>query len=285
MSDAPTFCTEMNRTEPLAGTAPIATAWLIVEAAAAWSRLPLADGVLGPAGTELVVIAEGTGTRLQVARRANRRATGTQFWLAANNIVRTATYEDPRELLDLDFNEIGAGRLPEIGRLSTEPLLFICQNGKRDACCARLGRPLVNTLTAEFPDQVWETSHLGGHRFAPTALLLPDGTVHGRLDEPAARTLLTEAALGRTSLPHCRGRAELPRALQAAELAVRTSFDINGITDLTVTAQADGGLVRHIDGRAWHVHVDEVHIAPRPESCGGADVAGTTFRAGTPTLV
>ena len=69
----------------------------------------------------------------------------------------------------------------------TEPLLFLCTNGGRDRCCALFGRGLFDELA---DPRVWECSHLSGHRFAPTAVRLPDLTVFGRLDPATAREAL-----------------------------------------------------------------------------------------------
>lgn len=80
--------------------------------------------------------------------------------------------------------------------------VLICTHGKRDACCGSLGTRLATTL----PDlgagvDVLRTSHTGGHRFAPTALFLPEGTAwayldHDRLVGIADRTLDVADAVG-----------------------------------------------------------------------------------------
>ena len=60
-----------------------------------------------------------------------------------------------------------------------------------DRCCGSLGTALAQELLAD-PLQlgddvrVWRTSHTGGHRFAPTALVLPQGTVVGLLRRAGA---------------------------------------------------------------------------------------------------
>ena len=61
--------------------------------------------------------------------------------------------------------------------------VLVCTHGARDACCGSLG----TRLSAALPGlgagvHVWRTSHTGGHRFAPTAVLLPEGTVWAYLD-------------------------------------------------------------------------------------------------------
>ncbi len=61
--------------------------------------------------------------------------------------------------------------------------VLVCTHGKRDACCGSLGTRLATALPGLGAGvHVWRTSHTGGHRFAPTALFLPEGTAWAYLD-------------------------------------------------------------------------------------------------------
>lgn len=65
--------------------------------------------------------------------------------------------------------------------------LFVCTHGQRERCCARYGYPVYRQLRriAAADDagnpRVWEASHLGGDRFAASALTFPTGNAYGRL--------------------------------------------------------------------------------------------------------
>ncbi|HEX5944812.1 MAG TPA: sucrase ferredoxin [Acidimicrobiales bacterium] len=80
--------------------------------------------------------------------------------------------------------------------------VLVCTHGKRDACCGSLGTRLATVLPGLGAGvNVWRTSHTGGHRFAPTALFLPEGTAWAYLDLDrlvgiADRTLDVEEAAG-----------------------------------------------------------------------------------------
>ena len=65
------------------------------------------------------------------------------------------------------------------------PALLVCTHAERDPCCGTDGRALVDALAAAGVPDVWECSHLGGHRFAATALVLPTGYLYGHLDSTA----------------------------------------------------------------------------------------------------
>ncbi len=78
-----------------------------------------------------------------------------------------------------------------------EPVLLVCTHAKRDRCCALEGRPILEELEGELGvESLWECSHLGGHRFAPTALLLPTGQVLGRMVAGEALAAYRDAGVG-----------------------------------------------------------------------------------------
>jgi hypothetical protein len=112
-------------------------------------------------------------------------------------------------------------------------LVLVCTHGSRDACCGSLGTRLARSLPGLGPGvQVRRTSHTGGHRFAPTALLLPEGTAWAYLDMD---TLV--AIADRTLDP---------------ELAARTYRGCTGLEGPEVQA-VDGAALREV-GWAWLDH-------------------------------
>ncbi len=265
--------------EPQEGTAATARAWICLEQPGPWGRDALVDSRLDPAlGAELARRAAAAHARVLLIRRPGRHADvpgPRRAYLAATAPGRTrlerVDLAAPEQLLDLDLAALAAGRPTGLGRVTTAPVLLVCANSRRDACCALLGRPLAAALAAERPGQVWECSHTGGHRFAPTGVLLPTGYTYGRLDADLGRLLLDRAAAGRVVAERCRGRSAHDPAGQVAELAVRRATGEDRDT-LAVAADPDGPdrcTVRHADGRAWRV-TTAVRELPhrRPASCG-----------------
>jgi hypothetical protein len=176
--------------EPLVGTAATARTWLLVEQPGPWGANALTSSHLDPAlGRALEAAAEGTGVRVALIRRPGRHAdchtpTRRQVYAAhttpGNSWLRSATTESPEQLLTLDFQALGMGDHHTFdralqGEAHTGPLTLVCTNGKRDRCCALLGRPLAAELGASGVDGVWAVTHLGGPRFSPTRLVLPYG--------------------------------------------------------------------------------------------------------------
>jgi hypothetical protein len=294
-------CSTVSRDldEPIAGTAATAKTWLLLEQPGPWGAKALTSSHLDPAlGRALEAAAKGTGVRIALIRRPGRHADcGTSaerrvyaaHTMPGNVWLRTATTADPRQLLDIDFAALGRGDHRTFdaalrgGPHTGDPLALVCTNGKRDRCCALLGRPLAAELAASGAEGVWEVTHLGGHRFSPTLLVLPYGYAYGRAEAHAVKEVLHAAQEGRIVVEGCRGNSAWERPGQAAELAVRTAVGEYGAETLSVV-RTDGAAPRwevtvaHMDGRHWRVVVAHgASLPPRPESCG-ASVLGSPAR-------
>ncbi|MEO1352823.1 MAG: sucrase ferredoxin [Cyanobacteria bacterium J06635_15] len=65
--------------------------------------------------------------------------------------------------------------------------ILVCTHTQVDLACGRFGAPLYRELRKTYgqPDQalrVWQSTHFGGHRFAPTLIDLPTGQLWGHLE-------------------------------------------------------------------------------------------------------
>lgn len=286
---APASCSaaSVRLGEPLAGTAPSAGRWLAIEQPGPWGARALTESHFPPElGRALTRKADAAGTRIALIRRPGHHAehdprAPRRVFLADTRPGRGALWSwstsDPATLLDLDFDVPGKP-LHDAG-----PLLLICTNGKRDTCCALSGRALAGWLAqdeATDTASIWEADHLGGHRFAPTAVVLPTGYVYGRLDGPAARGILRDAAAGRVGGPLCRGRSTWSRPGQAADLALRDELQEYGpdkvavLSELRLAPVPDGPSRRYevllaVGGDRFRAVLAESAAAEaRPESCG-----------------
>ncbi|MFJ4694150.1 sucrase ferredoxin [Streptomyces sp. NPDC088766] len=294
-------CTTVSRDldEPMPGTAATATTWLLLEQPGPWGAKALTSSHLDPSlGRALEAAAQGTGVRVALIRRPGPHADlGTPALrqvYAAHTVpggvwLHSARTDDPGRLLDLDFAALGRGDHRTFGTAlggtphTGDPLALVCTNGKRDRCCALLGRPLAAELAASGVDGVWEVTHLGGHRFSPTVLVLPYGYAYGRARAHSVEEVLHGAREGRIVVDGCRGSSAWERPAQAAELAVRRAAGEYAAEAIAV-ARTQGEAPRwevtvtHVDGRHWRVVVAQgASLPPRPESCGAA-VLGSPAR-------
>ncbi|MEV6116952.1 sucrase ferredoxin [Streptomyces sp. NPDC052109] len=287
-------CATVSRSldEPVSGTAATATTWLLLEQPGPWGAKALTSSHLDPTlGRALEAAAAGTGVRVALIRHPGRHADpGTpaaRQVYAAHTVpghvwLHSAKIRDPRLLLGLDFAALGAGDPRSFGAAlggrpyHGDPLALVCTNGKRDRCCALLGRPLATELVTSGVRGVWEVTHLGGHRFSPTVLVLPYGYAYGRAEAHTVKEALHGIRDGRVVVEGCRGCSAWERPGQAAELAVRSAAGEYRAGVLSVVRTADEAAhwevtVAHTDGRRWRVTVAQgASLPPRPESCGAA---------------
>lgn len=297
-SNRPLACSRLSLEsgEDLAGTASTVSGYLVIEHGGPWGAKVLRDapfsdpdGTGVPLGAYLTSALAPLGVTTLLARRPGARhgipgqvtvmlvafdgATAHGARTTVGAVSRLFGWRLPAMLDDLRSGVLPKGWEP----LDTQ--LLVCAHARRDACCGELGRPLVAALAALDPERTWEVSHVGGHRFAPNTLVLPEGLVYGRIGASRARELLDAHADGRMLTDALRGRAGLPGPVQAAELAVRGAARADRQQDLRLLEVADDGARTRTrwsaDGRGWQVVV-ETHPGEgtdRPSSCGKDPVA------------
>jgi hypothetical protein len=101
--------------------------------------------------------------------------------------------------------------------------VLVCTHGSQDICCARYGNPFYREALATVSQlnmpqvRVWQVSHIGGHRFAPTAIDFPDGRYYGRLDGESFASILTRSGDIKCLEKIYRGWAIFPRSVQFVE--------------------------------------------------------------------
>jgi Sucrase/ferredoxin-like len=257
------YCSEVSleHAEPLAATASRVDHWLLVEYRGLWSHDALAgSGLSDQVKSHLrEQAAARPHTKLLFVRRTQRRRRRglAVFWGSSRpggTELFRAEVEEYADLLGLDPTVSGE----PVGH----PLLLVCTHGKHDRCCARYGRPLYQALDEQVEEGwAWQSSHLGGDRFAGNILILPEGLYFGRVQPAEAWPLLDEYLAGRIELGHYRGRSSYPFAVQSAEVAVRERTGLTGVDELEL-ARHDGRFVRFRAG-------DSVYDLEVSEADGG----------------
>jgi hypothetical protein len=293
MSEVP-FCSDLSRQrdEPLYGTAPADRVWFLLEYEGEWRARAAEDNDL-PQSVQAHLqkaLSAVKGSRLLFVRRERRPAGAPiHFFVAVTDEATPMLYrfglDTYQDLLALDLPGIAAGGTAAGHRID-DPLYAVCTNGKRDACCARYGVALYQALRERAPEQVWHSTHIGGHRFAPTLLILPHGINYGRLAPEQARELLARHAEQRLLLRHLRGRTGYPAVGQAADFFLRAKTEDDRLDRFHLQEvrrlDEDEYLVRFDDREAAVVH--EIHLRhwkteePVPVSCEGSRKAAPRFR-------
>lgn len=206
-------------TEPSMASAPEASrAWLLIEHPGPWPHEPTEAVLPDPLG-DLVSAAAELGIRVQMIRRPGRRM-GDAYGIYAGWTAGAEPWlrRAPRDGIEgLDLEKLAAGSAPGFGSMVREPVFLVCTHAQRNACCARLGGPLAQALAARYPGQVFQTTHVGGHRFAANLVILPHGLYYGPVGVAEATAAIDAYQRGAVTAGRYRGRAGQPRPTQEAE--------------------------------------------------------------------
>ena len=227
-------------TESSAASAPEASrAWLLIEHPGPWPHEPTEAPLPAPLRAMVCSAAE-SGIRVQMIRRpGRRRVSGTRSvfagWTAGGEpwLRRGEVPAESAPLTEGDLKELATGIPPSFGSPTDGPVFLVCTHGRRSACCARFGAPLAQALAARHPGQIWETTHVGGHRFAANLVILPHGLYYGPVGLDAATAAISAYQRGAVAPGRYRGRAGQPKPTQEAEQTLLASTG-----SLTVAALA-----------------------------------------------
>lgn len=262
MSEIATTCSgaSIAAGETLAGTAVEGARWLLVEVRGPWGRDAVGDTEL-PAAARAAL--EAVEEKVIFIRRPDRRSGVTLLLAHVDEQGGTVVRQELESLDEVVGSDVGAGE-PVAG-----PIVLVCAHGRRDACCARLGPPLYESLRAQLaPEHLWQCSHLGGHRFAPNVLVLPYGVQLGRIPVERAAEVVGLLADRRIPLDLYRGRTIFPPPVQAAETLVRSVNGLDGLGDLRLVGHEDGLVTFSTPAGEVQATVEQRPGPVVPVSCG-----------------
>lgn len=244
------------------GTAVPAPYWLLVGHPGPWPPKPIQAEPLTEVASALSAQLNRFGARLQLVRRHGRlegelvEADGTQPVFLVDvkrGLVGRSTWQSPQDLVAL------AGRFDDLPDPTDEPLFLVCTHGRKDVCCAIDGRVVAAVLDDVLPGAVWETTHLGGDRFAGNVAVLPEGSMYGRLDGDSAPGVVLDHLEGRVDRDRWRGRSSWPPAAQVAV------HDLLGSEPGARLADLPDPLVTAVDSDRWLVELDVAGARHRRE--------------------
>ncbi len=272
----PTSCCEQSVAlgEPnIASALTSVEHWLLIQVDEGWAPItadasPLQGAVIAhiKAGLERFGPA-----RLQLIRRPGTSSSGPVVMAvrcgADGGVIYRLDLPDLAALLTVDIPELFAG-----GAGSTivdGPLFLVCTHGVRDRCCSRLGMPVYQSLAEACPEQCWQTTHLGGHRFAATLVVLPMGLQFGRVQPDEVTALVDGLSRGEIyRLDRFRGRVWCGRLSQVGEAHIRAMKDLRSVAAV-VCAPGKDGVACTVEGEPLALRISsQPHGSGRPYSCG-----------------
>jgi hypothetical protein len=237
-------CSEASEraSEPLHGTATHAVHWIGIELPGAWRH----DGVMdeGLDATLRSWIAQQhhrPDTKVVFIKQRGRRGRDVVYGNVERGRVHRFSLSHWQDLDAIPWEGLRAGTHDE--GLTTDQPIFVCTHSTRDHCCGLRGAALTRALAQHAPGQVWQSSHLGGHRFAPTLVTLPTGWMFGRVGLDEAQALVRGCDAGHIyDIERWRGDVRHPAPGQAALAeAMKRTGDLvpSAYKVLHVTPQAD----------------------------------------------
>jgi hypothetical protein len=264
MSSRRPFCSDVSRDngESLGATASRLDHWLLVEYRGLWGPDALRASGLSDQVKESLreQLHARPRTRLLFIRRPDRRGREEFRAYAATSregeeSLRCTSFSSYEELRTLD--------LAHAGEPLDRPLFLVCTHGKHDPCCARYGRPLFEALAEQVEEEaVWQTTHIGGDRFAGNLLCLSRGVYYGRVEREDAGRVLDAHLEDTIELAHYRGRSCYSFAAQAVERDIRERTGLLRLDDLRLVSE-QGSQIAFSD-RDGNVHEREVTLELGP---------------------
>lgn len=204
-------CSVDARGVSIIGSAPVENAYLILELPKPWPKKVKAEGVIA----EFKPLLKGCKeeVKLLVTPRIDWLPLCQRPWAL---LVRWREGRGLVQELPAQPEEIRAA-LNSAPEGEPIPLYLVCTHGTRDRCCGTLGYPVYRELAEKGLRKVLQVSHLGGHRYAPVVMALPEWRFFGHLDPEGFLELDSHLQQGRAQLKGYRGHGRLPKEVQPIE--------------------------------------------------------------------
>lgn len=264
------YCSQLSRRaeENTFGTASVGEVWLLVEYTEPWGPHALNDSGLSREVKNYLnqLIRRIPRSRLLFIKQERRNQPKFNLFIIRARERNPFTirfelddYEKLRERY-LDVAAVAAGEKTADGEIVTDPLYLVCTHGKRDKCCAKFGFTVYKALREVRDGQVWQSSHVGGDRFAANLLCFPHGLFYAHVTEESVLQVIGRYEQQQIVLEKFRGRACYSYPVQSAEFFIRRETGLMGISDLR------GLSSERVDDDSWRVRFStadarEIHEA------------------------
>jgi hypothetical protein len=258
---------------------------MLVEQPGPWGFNALVDSKLeADIALALRTRAHAVGVRVVLIRRPGWESTDVRrvYLVRSDRVhrwVERIDVEHSGQLLEIDLEALEGDERPGTGAPGSAFVHLVCTNGKRDRCCADLGRPVVRALLDAGVDEVWESSHVGGDRFAANVVCLPTGVYFGRVPPADAARIVTDHDAGLLDLDRYRGRSCYPPMLQAAEIFTRRELDERRLAALRILTAAPVGddtiivELAHVEQGQLHAWIARERGAAELLTCNSDDAS------------
>lgn len=202
------------------GSAPQVGFWILLEVRDTWEAKNLENNDLPEVAKiwldETVTRCDERDLlpRVQFIRHRRRSSDPLTLMTWHDGELRSQLIDGYEDLKEIDVLDTRAPAKQEVA-------YFVCTHAKRDMCCSRLGIPVWQRLDELSNGRAWQTTHLGGHRFAPNVLVLPSAHSYGRVALDQVDDFFNQIEQGDIAWDLLRGNAALPPEVQVCECAIQ----------------------------------------------------------------
>lgn len=244
--------------EQMLATATTVKTWLLLEYPFPWGHDAFLESDLSTEVKDYIstILTSLPQARLQMIKSQNsRQSNDIALFVGTSQALQPKIYEFHlnayEDLMSMDIPAIVSGHKTYQSALRSDPLYLVCTNGKRDQCCAKFGFLTYTIMSKNAKDFVWQSTHMGGHRFAPNVLCFPHGICYGRVTGREVRSVVKSYRKGEIYIENYRGRTCYEKYIQAAEYFL---YQQGGTRDLDAYQLLD---VREISKDEWQVEFKE----------------------------
>ncbi len=173
------------------------------------------------------------------------RYEGTSYFVPEEELITAARVllTSPSDRSDLDH-------LCENGMPGRE--IFVCTHTERDPCCGHFGSSIYHALRTHYANEdrrVWQVSHVGGHRYCPNLIDLPDGRYWGRMELGTLENFIHRNGTFEEISAQYRGWAAMS---SVAQLVEKTAFEREGWSWIEIPKTCD---VQQEGDSSWRVAI------------------------------
>lgn len=249
------FCSEqaLQIDQAIYGTASAeTTVWFLLEYTQPWTVKAVEDNTLPTAvqnflGQQIDTIPQ---SRLVFIKKSSKRPKPLTFYVAISNEDQQTLYKwelaSYSDLLTIDLTAVASGAAHFSDHICHDNLFLVCTNGKRDQCCAKFGLPIFNSMAERDPQNTWQCTHIGGHRYAPVVGVFPAGLYYRVVDTAAGDTLIEQTTKANILLDGYRGRTCYTGVAQAADYFLREQTKAFALNRFKLIAQQSDNNVHHV---------------------------------------
>lgn len=177
------FCSVLSkqRDDYLPGSASTYNKLLLVEYDQPWTHKAFIDSNINPLVKKY--ISDFTHlNKVKLFLVKNAESNKSNIRIFAFNLDQDKNFQ--HSIILSNYEEMLSVNLGSLFENNTQPaneiFYLVCTNGKKDKCCSKFGLPVYRELVKRNKN-VWQCTHVGGDRFAPNIIVLPQSLYFGHI--------------------------------------------------------------------------------------------------------